>query len=265
MAASTDTRKLEHAKGLYLDGIRDGNIWEALNAHTGARYTQHSTGVEDGQEGFAAFFGPFIERNKLRDIQIVRAFEDGTHVFLQAYQSLNNGESQWVTGDIFDTDDNDRVIEHWDVIQAYAGEGKSGRTMVDGPTEVEDLDQTNANKEVVQGFCDVCLVGGDHDRVAEYISSEQYDQHSPDVADGLDGFAAYAAGLTQAGQSMRYWKVHKLIGQGNFVATMSHVQVGESHYCVVDLFRLKAGKIVEHWDVQEKILAPEDWKNQGKF
>jgi len=43
----TGTRKLHHASGLYLDGIRDGRIDEALEAHTGASYTQHSTGVGD--------------------------------------------------------------------------------------------------------------------------------------------------------------------------------------------------------------------------
>ena len=259
------TKKLHHATGLYLDGIRDGKIWEALDAHTGDRYTQHSTGVGDGPEGFAAFFEPFIARNPIRDIQVVRAIEDGPYVFVHVYQSLNNGESQWVTADLFDTDDNDRVIEHWDVIQAFATETKSGRSMVDGPTEIEDLDQTEANKAKIQAFADVVLLGGDFDRVTEFISTTQYDQHNPAVADGLDGFGAYAAELAASGQAMRYWKVHKLIGQGNFVVTLSHVQMGQSHYCVFDIFRLKDGLIVEHWDVMEKILAPEDWNNQGKF
>ena len=216
----TTTQKIHHATGLYLEGIRDGNIWEALNAHTGARYTQHSTGVADGQQGFADFVGPFLERNPIRDIQVVRAIEDGPYVFVHVYQSLNHGESQWVTADLFDTDDQDRVIEHWDVIQAYATETVSGRTMVDGPTEVEDLDQTEANKAVIAAFCEAVLVGGDYDRVTEFISTEEYRQHNPAVADGLDGFGAFAADLAAQGLSMRYWKVHKLIGQGNFVVTL---------------------------------------------
>lgn len=261
----TATQKTEHAKGLYLEGIRDGNIWEALNAHTGERYTQHSTGVGDGAQGFADFFGPFLERNPIRDIQVVRAIEDGPYVFLHVYQSLNTGESQWVTGDLFDTDADDKVIEHWDVIQEFASETVSGRTMVDGPSEIEDLDKTDANKARIAEFCEVVLVGGNYDRVAEFISTEQYDQHNPQVGDGLDGFGAFAAGLAEQGLSMRYWKVHKLIGQGNFVVTLSHMQMGDNHFCLFDIFRLKDGLIVEHWDVSEKILAPELWNNQGKF
>lgn len=263
--SSTRTQKIHHAAGLYLDGIRDGKVQQALDAHTGARYTQHSTGVADGKAGFAAFFGPFLERNPVRDIQVLRAIEDGPYVFLHVYQSLNNGQSQWVTGDLFDTDAQDRVIEHWDVIQEYATDTRSGRSMVDGPTQVEDLDKTDANKATVQAFCDTVLIGADHARVADFISTSRHDQHNPAVKDGLDGFAAYLGELAAAGQPMRYWKVHKLIGQGNFVVTLSHVQIGQSHFCIFDLFRLQDGKIVEHWDVQEKILPPEQWNNQGKF
>lgn len=258
MTVTTKSRKMHHATGLYLEGIRDGKIWDALNAHTGARYTQHSTGVGDGQQGFADFFGPFLERNPVRDIRVVRAIEDGPFVFLHVHQNLNNGETQWVTGDLFDTDDNDKVIEHWDVIQAFEGTTKSGRTMIDGPTEIVDRDKTESNKVATAAFCDAVLVGRDYGRAAEFISTEHYHQHSPHAGDGLDGYG-------DSGLSMRYWKVHRLIGQGNFVVALSHTQKGRSHYCVFDIFRLKDGKIVEHWDVQEKILPPEQWNNQGKF
>ena len=97
--------KRENAIGLYMDGIRDGNPREAVARYTGDRYTQHSTGVADGQEGFIAFFEPFIARNPKRDIEIVRGIEDGRYVFVQAFQSLNDGEAQWVTTDLFDTDE----------------------------------------------------------------------------------------------------------------------------------------------------------------
>ena len=257
--------RLKHAKGLYLDSIRDGKIWEALNAHTGDRYTQHSTGVGDGKEGFAEFFEPFLERNPDRDIRIIRAIEDGPYVLLHVYQNLGNGAAQWVTADLFDTDQNEKVIEHWDVIQEFATETVSGRTMVDGPTQIEDLDKTEANKAKIREFCDVVLIGGQFDKVTDFISTEQYDQHNPAVGDGLDGFGAWAASLAEQGLAMRYWKVHKLIGQGNFVVALSHLQMGDSHYCAFDIFRLEDGLIVEHWDVMEKILPPEQWNNQGKF
>ena len=51
-------KKLENAKALYYEGIRDGNVREAVTKYTGERYTQHSTGVRDGIEGFVEFFEP---------------------------------------------------------------------------------------------------------------------------------------------------------------------------------------------------------------
>lgn len=257
--------KIANAKGLYLEGIRDGNMQQALDKYTGARYTQHSAGVGDGKEGFMEFFGPFLEMNPKRDIRVVRAIEDGRYVFAHVYQSLNDGEVEWVTADLFDTDDDDRIIEHWDVIAPFVGKTISGRTMVDGPTEIEDVEQTDANKKTVQEFVSEVLQGRQTQRVAEFVSTTEYVQHNPDTEDGLDGYAKHSKRLADTGRSMKYHKVHHLIGQGNFVVAYSHVQMGANHYAVFDIFRLKDHLIVEHWDVQEQILAPEEWNNSGKF
>lgn len=265
MSSQNESPKMKHAKGVYLDGIRDGRPREAMATHTGERYTQHSAGVADGKQGFIHFFETFVKRNPVRDIRIVRALEDGPHVFLHVHQNLNDGEAEWVTGDIFETDGDGKVIEHWDVIQAYAHDTRSGRTMVDGPTEIEDLDKTEANKAVVQRFFDEVLLKEDYGRVTEFMSSEQYHQHNPSARDGIEGYREHVEEITAKGETGRYWKLHKLVGQGNFVATLAHAQMGKSHYAFIDLFRLKDGKLVEHWDVQEKILPPEEWNNQGKF
>ena len=261
----TKSMKLTHAKGLYLEGIRDGNIQQALDKHVGDRYTQHSTGVADGKEGFMAFFGPFLERTPVRDIQVIRAIEDDRYVFCHVYQSLNNGEAKWVTADLFDTDENDRLVEHWDVIAEYVENTASGHSMVDGPTEIEDLDKTDENKAIVRGFVNDVLVGGKIDRVADYISTEQYDQHNPEFEDGLEGFSEHLKEVIAAGPATEYVKVHHLIGQGNFVVIYSHTRMSGDDYACFDIFRLHEGKIVEHWDVQERIGPKSTWNNSGKF
>lgn len=103
------TAKLANATALYMEGIRDGNIRQPVETYTGDRYTQHSTGVRDGVEGFVEFFEPFVERNPERAIQVVRGWEDGRDFFVHAHQPLNGGENEWVTADFFDTDDTDRI------------------------------------------------------------------------------------------------------------------------------------------------------------
>ncbi|MCB4458394.1 nuclear transport factor 2 family protein [Leisingera sp. McT4-56] len=261
----TESIRVSNAKGLYLEGIRDGKMAEALEKYTGDRYTQHSTGVRDGKEGFIEFFTPFLERNPVRDIQVVRTIEDGRFVFCHVYQSLNNGEAQWVTGDIFDTDDEGRIVEHWDVIAEYKWPTVSGRTMVDGPTGIEDLDQTKANKALVQDFAEKVLIDGRTDLAPNYISAGQYDQHNPETGDGLEGLAKHLKEVMRSGQAAQYVKIHRLLGEGNFVVIYSHVKQGGDDWAFFDLFRLKGGKIVEHWDIQEKIGPKETWRNSGKF
>lgn len=257
------SRKIENATSLYLEGIRDGNVREAVTKYTGDRYTQHSTGVRDGVEGFVEFFEPFIARNPLRDIRIVRALEDGRHLFVQAYQSLNDGEAEWVTLDFFDTDNDDRIIEHWDVIAPYSAETPSGHTSVDGPTEIQDLEQTDANKALVRAMItDVLMEGGDPHNVDRYISADHYAQHNREVADGLDHLRPL---VLADDRSLVYDEIVLLVGQGNFVATLCRARWEGAPYAQADLFRIEDGLIVEHWDAAEPIGPEEEWVNSGKF
>ncbi|MEM8556676.1 MAG: nuclear transport factor 2 family protein [Bacteroidota bacterium] len=256
------SQKLANVKALYLEGIRDGNARAAVTRYTGARYTQHSTGVRDGVEGFVEFFEPFIARNPKRDIQIVRGFEDGPYVFVHAYQSLNDGDAEWVTTDFFDTDANDKIIEHWDVIAPFTAQTPSGHTSVDGPTEISDLDQTDANKALVRAMIeDLLMRGGDATNAAAYIAGD-YIQHNAQVPDGR---AAFEALLTAPDRPLWYDEIVLLVGRGNFVATLCRATWAGRPYAQVDLFRLADGRIVEHWDNAEPVPPPEETVNSGKF
>ncbi len=253
--------RLDNATGLYMVGIRDGKPRQAVRDYTGARYTQHSTGVADGQEGFVAFFEDFIQRNPKRDIRIVRGFEDGQYVFVQAYQSLNDGEFEYVTTDFFDSDADGRIIEHWDVISEFAGPNPFGRTQIDGATEIVDLHKTEENKALVRAMISDCLMpGGRGEHIEEFISGETYIQHNKDAPDGLERFAEL---VRAENRPLNYLEVVLCVGSGNFVATLSRAEWQGAPYAQVDLFRIEGGLIVEHWDNVEPV--PEDTGNSGKF
>ena len=252
-------QRLDSVTSLYLEAIRDGNYVEAINSYSGARYTQHSTPVTDGKEGFIEFFADFVERNPIRDIEIIRAFEDGPYVFLQVVQNLNNGQYRYVTADIFDTDDDAKLIEHWDIITELRETTASGRSQVDGPTEPTDLDNTEANKQLITRYVNEILIPGQYDRLPEFITPE-YTQHNPDIPDGIAPIQAFAADA-----SMRYIQLHKVVGCGNFVAILAEIELYGKRHAVIDLFRIERGKIVEHWDVIEEITPQDTWVNSGKF
>lgn len=250
MTADVSAR-IANVRGLYLEGIRDGKPREAMEKYTGARYTQHSTGVADDKDGFIAFFDEFIARNPVREIELLRVFEDGQYVFVQAFQSLNHGEAKWVTADLFDTDENDRIIEHWDVIAEYEA---AEPDMLGGPTEPRDLDRTEANRTVLAQFVQEALIGrGKSDLLAEGF-----------VSHGLPSGSCLNELLGGEG-AVIYRSLHRLLVQGDFGVSYSAVEKAGEDWAVFDIFRLERDRIAEHWDVQEKIAPREMWNNSGKF
>ncbi len=259
--------RLHNAISLYMEGIRDGNAQEAIEKYTGDKYTQHSTGVADGKEGFVAFFEPFLERNPIRQIEVIRALydEEEQKAFLHVYQKITDTEGQvaeWVTTDFFDFDEHDKIIEHWDVIAEYSPTTPSGHTSIDGATQVEDEHATEENKAVVRGLIENLLMeGGDRTKIDEYISSEEYIQHNKDVPDGIESLRP----MVMAQDSpLQYHRIVLMVGQGNFVATLCDATFNGSRNAQVDIFRLKDGKVVEHWDNVEPL--PEGPQlNSGKF
>lgn len=255
------SQKVENAKNLYLEGIKEGHI-EVVKKYTGDRYTQHSTGVPDGAEGFMDFFKGFLERTNDRDIRVIRAIEDGNYVFVHVYQDIDKGAAKWVTTDLFDTDDNDKMIEHWDVISAYkeVNETASGNDMVLGDFTIKDLDKTEENKALVRLFFVDIFQNKNHANLEKYVSKETYIQHNPLVPNGIDAFKQFLMR-----QDFNYDFVFKVIGQGNHVVSYSKATFNGQEFAVFDIFRIEDGKIVEHWDNMESIPSRNEWANSGKF
>ncbi len=249
-------RKLENATGLYLVGIRDGNPELAVRSYTGHRYTQHSAGVKTGQAGFIEFFQDFLKRNPRREIEILRGIVDGPYVFVHVAQSLNDGESRWVTMDMFDTDENDRIIEHWDVIAPWA-RTPSGVDPVGGETDINDPGRTDDNKFRVNDFLKLAFVEG-IDCFDDFVAVDLV-QRSSRIDSGIAGWRRWQA------SGVRYEFVLRVIGQGNFVAALSRLWIDGRAHAGFNLFRLDRGKIVEHWDCIEEIAPREQWANSGKF
>jgi predicted SnoaL-like aldol condensation-catalyzing enzyme len=103
----------------------------------------------------------------------------------------------------------------------FGKETASGRTQTDGPTTVEDLDKTEANKALAVALIEDVLMGKNPEKITEHISAEQYDQHNPQIKDGLTGIVEAVEYLTSQNNMFKYTKIHKVLGEGNFVLTIS--------------------------------------------
>jgi predicted SnoaL-like aldol condensation-catalyzing enzyme len=124
--------------------------------------------------------------------------------------------TEMVSFDIIRVDENGQVAEHWDALQPFVTETASGAPMVDGPTEVTDLDQTEANKALAVALIEDVLMGRDPARITDYISAESYAQHNPGIADGLEGIVAAVEELTAQGNMFQYTEIHAVSGRGQF-------------------------------------------------
>ena len=75
--------------------------------------------------------------------------------------------------------------------------------------------------------------------------------------------------FAEQGLSMKYDELHMVLGEGNFVLTVSGGKFGKGDgdpTAFYDLFRLENGLIVEHRDVIAAIPPKSEWKNDnGKF
>ena len=138
--------------------------------------------------------------------------------------------------------------------------------MVDGATQADSLASTDSNKKLVASFVDDILVNGRMAKLAGYFDGDNYVQHNPQIADGLSGLGSALEAMAKAGVTMKYDRVHQLLGEGNFVLVVSEGQFAGKHTSFYDLFRVQNGKIAEHWDTIEAIPARSEWKNaNGKF
>lgn len=225
------------------------------------KYIQHNLGAGDGLAGFGALLQALPKGSA--KVNTVRVFQDGDYVFAHTEYNFFGPK---IGFDIFRFEGG-KIVEHWDNLQETPKSANpSGRTMTDGPAQATALADTSSNKKLVAAFVDDILVNGRMQKLAGYVDGDSYFQHNPQIADGLSGLGKALEAMAKAGVTMKYDRVHKVLGEGDFVLVASEGQFAGKATSFYDLFRVQNGKIAEHWDTIEAIPARSEWKNEnGKF
>ncbi len=225
------------------------------------KYKQHNLMVGDGLAGFGAVLQQLPKDSA--KVNTVRVIQDGNYVVTHTEYNFFGPK---IGFDVFRFESG-KIVEHWDNLQVTpTSPNPSGRTMTDGSAEIKDVNKTAANKKLVRAFVEDILVKGKMDKLAGYFNGDQYLQHNPQIGDGLSGLGAALKALAEQGITMKYNRIHKVLGEGNFVLVISEGSFAGKPTSFYDLFRVEGGKIAEHWDTMETIPAKAEWKNKnGKF
>ncbi|NLS14623.1 hypothetical protein HGP28_17325 [Vibrio sp. SM6] len=245
-----------------LKGLETGDK-SAIEYINPNKYIQHRLNVADGYAGFEKLMSDLPQGST--KVNVKRVFEDGPYVFAHMDYDFFGPK---VGFDIFKIE-NGLIVEHWDNLTEKASSpNPSGRTQIDGTTEIVDRDKTEENKALVSNFVKNILIGEHYDKITDYINpgSSHYLQHNPVIADGIDGLKTALEKMAEQGLKMSYSKNHKILGEGNFVLSISEGNFCGDHVAYYDMLRIENNKIVEHWGAIETIPPESEWKNSnGKF
>jgi len=224
------------------------------------KYIQHNPQTHEGSEGLAALFQRLSKT--LPRVNIVRAFEDGDFVFAHTEYDFSRRN---IGFEVFRFEDG-QAVEHWDNIQARMGPNQSDHSMVGGPTEAVNHELTENNRALVRSFVETVLVGGQIDRLTEYVDEGGYVEHNPRLGDGASTLRQELESTDNGLRRIEYHRIHRVLAEGNFVLSICEGNFDGTHSAFYDLFRVAEGKLVEHWDTTEKIAPRSEWKNNnGKF
>jgi predicted SnoaL-like aldol condensation-catalyzing enzyme len=122
---------------------------------------------------------------------------------------------------------------------------------------------TEKNKKVLRDFYEVVFRRRDLNAVDRFMHDD-YIQHNPDARQGKTGFVEFHEGFFAAIPDFCA-TINQIVADGDLVfvfntITGTHTGKGFLHFPptgnkvkfdVVDMFRLRDGKLCEHWDVAD--------------
>ncbi len=206
---------------------------------------QHNVRVPTGRDALAGLL-PVLE-DAGTTYENHRLLQDGEFAIMHNTldQAQPFGAAKIVSFNVYRVD-NGQIVEHWGVPTPIVEQPAGAPGQFDGETEVTDLGRTDANKAAVTKLFDV-IVNGTQEEVGAAITSTfdpEYINHSPGVGNGIPAvFEAFAR------EQWVYTKNHKVLGEGNFVLSISEGTAKGVPTAFYDLLRFDNGRVAEHWDV----------------
>ncbi|MBB3301785.1 putative SnoaL-like aldol condensation-catalyzing enzyme [Rhizobium sp. BK077] len=123
-----------------------------------------------------------------------------------------------------------------------------------------DLKVEEANRKLVVEFYDRFF--NKHDLEAASVVADDYRQHNPQVPDGKKPLISFFFGFFKDNAQSKA-EIVRSAADGDLVWLHVHATNGadDRGQAIVDIFRVKDSKIVEHWDVIQAVPSEAANKN----
>ena len=119
--------------------------------------------------------------------------------------------------------------------------------------------QQTSNAGLVIDFFQNMMNNHDFDAVLKSFGDGAYTQHNRGIPNGVAGVVGYVKNLTKRFPEYSY-DVKRVLVDGDYVVAHSHVTLKAAHrgneakgFIITDTFRIKDGRLAEHWDAVQPI------------
>jgi len=217
-------------------------------------YTQHNPTVPQGRAGITGMINylktlpPPPEAAKS---PIIRAIQEGNMVV--THLDIQFMDKRMVVIDVFELE-NGMLAGHWDAIQEMPDQTGLTVTASNGTAEIDITASAENSKQVVNAFYQSIL----DKKMPVELLKVNYTEHDPAVTSTGKTLDEYL--LTDHNREI---KIHRVIAEGNFVVVQSQFKRGGQGFVFYQIFRVEAGKIAEHWSVEQ--VVPEGVESEDMF
>lgn len=243
--------------------------YDAFMAIAADPYIQHSPDLSDGWKPVWDLLANRPEGFSSKQIKWLgnKGFLNNGN-FLVMLREVDRGDGMGLTKiiDIMRFDDDGKYAEHWDIRQPLAEKTKSGHSetgaaskFLENPVNYS-VEQEEKNKKKAIKYLNYAFNGGKLPKALKRFADPNYVQHNPMIPDGIKPLT----GAFESGKlSNHCYDIKYVLAQNDLVVVYSKLTEGDKINAVVDIFRIRDGKMVEHWDVVEPVPADKDMPHKN--
>lgn len=210
-------------------------------------YIQHNRTAKQGRAGITAMINylktlppPSVEAKS----PIVRAIQEGD--FVVTHLDIQFMGKRMAVIDFFKLKDG-MLAEHWDAIQEMPDQTGLAVTSTNGNSEIDKHASAENSKYIVEEFYKAVISKQTPVLISQFIKPD-YIEHDPEIIGSGKSLVNYLC--DDIGREI---KLHRLIGEGDYVAAQSKFKSGGKLFALYEIFRVEDNKIAERWSVKQSI------------